>query len=105
MYVSSPEFILTIANDGECYEMFLTACKKRFFGEEWHVNGILTKVRIDLRHLNNNEEIEYEVGAMRDARIYLNNRYYSHFLTEIAPEYVKSAQKQLEMWEKTRKIV
>lgn len=102
MYVSSENFITTIANDGDCYEMFLTACKKRFFGEAWHVNCIIAHAKLQLNNLSVHP-ITYEVGAMRDARIYLDNRYFSHFLTEIAPEYIKSAQKQLEMWEKTCK--
>lgn len=104
MYISSEEFILTIANDGDCYEMFLTACKKRFFGEEWHVNSIIAHAKLQLNNLSVHP-ITYEIGAIRDARIYLDNRYFSHFLTEIAPEYIKSAQKQLEMWENTRKNV
>lgn len=105
MYVSTDNFILTLANDGDCYEQFLTACKKRFFGEEWHVNGIIANVRIDLRALNGGAAVDYQDGAMEAARKYMDDRYYSHFLTEIAPEYVKSAQKLLEMWEERRKNV
>ena len=102
MYVSSNELILTIANDGECYKQFIEACKQRFFGGKWAVISIIAHAKLQLNNLSVHP-ITYEVGAMRDARIYLDNRYFSHFLTEIAPEYIKSAQKQLEMWEKTCK--
>lgn len=105
MYVSSDEFIMTIENDGECYKQFIEACKKRFFGGEFHVGGIIMLTRLQLRKLNDGDTVDYEVGTMRDARKYLENRYFSHFLTEIASEYIKNAQNQLEMYEKSCQIV
>lgn len=101
MYISSDEFILTIANDGQCYKQFLEACKRRFFGGEFRVDGIIIQTRLTLRRLNNGDRVEYEAGAMRAAQKYLENRYFSHFLTEIAPEYIEKAQNQLETYEKT----
>lgn len=103
MYISSREFILTIANDGQCYKQFLEACKKHFFGGEFRVDGIIMQTRLALRKLNNGDRVEYEAGAMRAAQKYLEDRYLSRFLTEIAPEYIKNAQNQLEIWQETCK--
>ena len=105
MYIHSEELILTIANDGECYKRFIEACQHRFFTGEWSLIPIIAYARMQLSKLSNGETIEYEVGAIRDARIYLENRYYSHFLAEIAQECINNAQNELKMWEETRKNV
>lgn len=105
MYVSSQELILTIANDGECYKRFIEACKQRFFSGQWAIVSIIARAKLQISKVNNGNAVEYEVGAIRDARIYLENRYHSHFLAEIASEYIKNAQNELEIWEKTHKNV
>lgn len=102
MFVSTQEFLLTLQNDSDVYRTFLATCQRRFFGEKWGFSDCIFIVKLSFIKLSDNGRVAYERGAIDAAKQYLDDRYYSHFITEILPDYYKNAQISLESWQKAQ---
>lgn len=102
--ISPESFILALANDGKCYDMFIENCWLRLRTGEWRTALIIATVQgfFD-RAKEPNEKITFPAATNQAARDWLNMRYHEHFLRKIFPTYATIAKNSLESWNNTPK--
>lgn len=99
--ISGEELVLTIQNDGACYELFLQACLRRLTKGQWFIAEIIVKGKV-LIEKNSETDTSFPKETIEYAKNWLNMRYHEHFLREIFSNYAILAQNSLEMWDKAQ---
>ncbi len=103
--ISPESFILALANDGKCYDMFLENCWKRLRTGEWRTALIIATTQSFFdKNREPNEKIAFPPQTTQAAKDWLNMRYHEHFLREILPTYATIAKNALESWDNAKNL-